>query len=230
MFQFVPNVAQTIVMAPAVSAVLFAWQLWALLSELLLAATHLKVLLCIGKPIPAKELSTKRWTYFLYDLVSPWFSLASIVTSYSLPILAAMAESSTDGAISIGTTGMPPGVSPQQPLQELRQCNASEALDPLLNNTPAASQLQQQLDNPFHRLSLDPAAYGPSFPAAATPVQQLLLLFICAHAALHVYYIASWHTAHSKNVVEMSASSSMGSRTKQFRLAEVVWFFVGTTL
>jgi hypothetical protein len=51
---------------------------WAVVSELLLAATHLKVLLCLGKPYPTKELSSKRWSYFVYDLLSPWLSLGAM--------------------------------------------------------------------------------------------------------------------------------------------------------
>lgn len=60
-------------------AVLPAWRLAALAAELLLLATHLKVLLCVGKPYPAAELSSKRWTYFLFDALSPWNSLAAIL-------------------------------------------------------------------------------------------------------------------------------------------------------
>lgn len=61
------------------------WPLSALLAELLLVATHLKVLLCVGKPYPAAELSSKRWTYFLFDAVSPWNSLAAIVATLQQP-------------------------------------------------------------------------------------------------------------------------------------------------
>jgi hypothetical protein len=53
---------------------------WAVLSEALLAITHLKVLLCLGKPYPERELASKRWTYFLYDLASPWLSLAAALS------------------------------------------------------------------------------------------------------------------------------------------------------
>lgn len=218
MLLVVPDFAQALAAIPAVSVTLLAWQLWALLSELLLAATHLKVLLCIGKPIPVDELSTKRWTYFLYDLVSPWFSLASIVTSYTLPLAAArtLTANSSDSA-----AGMAGSDASQAQSQQPYQCNAATVMDPLFNST-----FQQQ------QLPLDPAAaaaaIGPNITAAATPLQQLLLLFIGAHAALHLFYIASWHSAHSKNVVQMSASSSMGSRTKQFNFVEVVWFFIGT--
>lgn len=60
-------------------AALPAWRLAALAAELLLLATHLKVLLCVGKPYPAAELSSKRWTYFLFDALSPWNSLAAIL-------------------------------------------------------------------------------------------------------------------------------------------------------
>jgi hypothetical protein len=49
---------------------LTAWRLAALSAELLLLATHAKVLCCLGAPIPASELSTKRFTYFLFDAVS----------------------------------------------------------------------------------------------------------------------------------------------------------------
>lgn len=58
---------------------LLAWRAIALSAELLLLATHLKVLLCVGKPYSPDELSSKRWTYFLFDAASPWNSLAAIL-------------------------------------------------------------------------------------------------------------------------------------------------------
>jgi len=61
------------------STLLFLWRLTAVLAELLLLATHLKVLLCFGKPYNPAELSSKRWTYFLFDAVSPWSSLAALL-------------------------------------------------------------------------------------------------------------------------------------------------------
>lgn len=68
---------------------LLMWRLTALSAELVLLATHLKVLLCVGKPFSSAELSSKRWTYFLFDAVSPWNSLAAILAgsngSYSAP-------------------------------------------------------------------------------------------------------------------------------------------------
>lgn len=74
-----------------VCAIALIWCLWGLLSEILLAATHIKVLLCLGKPYPADELRSKRCTYFLYDLLSPWLALA-----------AAAASTAATGAVSAG--------------------------------------------------------------------------------------------------------------------------------
>jgi hypothetical protein len=51
-------------------------------------------------------------------------------------------------------------------------------------------------------------------PAAAVPVLLLRLLLAVAfgHAALHVYYIATWKRQHARNVVKMSAVPDMRSR------------------
>lgn len=59
--------------------VVTVWRLAALALELLLVLTHLKVLLCVGKPYSSAELSTKRYSYFLIDAASPWNSLAAIL-------------------------------------------------------------------------------------------------------------------------------------------------------
>jgi hypothetical protein len=62
---------------------LLAWRLTAFSAELLLFLTHIKVLVCVGKPYSSAELSSKRWTYFLFDAVSPWNSLAAILAGNS---------------------------------------------------------------------------------------------------------------------------------------------------
>jgi hypothetical protein len=63
---------------PSPAPALVAWAAVACFAnELLLAATHLKVLMCIGRPLSARELSSKRWTYFLHDAMSPLYSLAA---------------------------------------------------------------------------------------------------------------------------------------------------------
>lgn len=41
---------------------------------------------------------------------------------------------------------------------------------------------------------------------------RLLLAVTVGHAALHVYYIATWHHQHARNVVKMSAVPDMRSR------------------
>lgn len=252
--------------ASPLPTIMLAWQLWALLSELLLAATHLKVLLCIGRPIPARELSNKRWTYFLYDLVSPWMSLASIVASRALPMLAAtmaVQSSATGGSRTAfhnpvthmqhkgpASTLQTEGVTSSRNISSLPQDTCSPAI-PLLESASAVGSYcakSQHASKPLAAANSRAAAPAPApayqqpkvlfnlpalaqtslAPAAPSPLQQLLLAFVAAHAALHVYYIASWHTAHSRNVVEMSASSSMKSRAQQFNNLEVLWFFIGT--
>lgn len=62
---------------------LLAWRLAAFSAEMLLFLTHSKVLMCAGQPYSSAELSSKRWTYFLFDAVSPWNSLAAILAGNS---------------------------------------------------------------------------------------------------------------------------------------------------
>jgi hypothetical protein len=57
-----------------------------------------------------------------------------------------------------------------------------------------------------------------------------VLLLLAGHAALHLYYIVTWSSSrHSRNVIEMSAVSSVSSRWQRFRAWEVLWFWVGTS-
>jgi len=48
-------------------------------AEALLAALHAKALLCIGRPIPATVLSSRRFTFFGVDAAMPWLSLAALI-------------------------------------------------------------------------------------------------------------------------------------------------------
>lgn len=65
----------------------------------------------------------------------------------------------------------------------------------------AGSQLHQQLQG------------GTSDgTGAAAVLLRLLLAVTFGHAALHVYYIATWHRQHARNVVKMSAVPDMRSR------------------
>jgi hypothetical protein len=250
MLEYIGTIASDILNARGFPTLLLTWQLWALLSEVLLACTHLKVLLCIGKPIPVKDLSSKRWTYFLYDLLSPWASLVSIVAPHVLRILAARAGSSS---LMTAIVGQDVAGSSSSSVQLLEACtpliavpypqapgycssymaNSTDWYSAVNNTTSAAAPAPATPPLASYNVallpSMQPAAVAASRAAAQSSLQQVLLLFVGAHAALHVYYIASWHTKHSRNVVSMSASSSMTSRAQQFRFWEVVWFFIGTS-
>lgn len=89
-------------------AIMLIYTVWqsaravAILSEALLCITHLKVLLCLGKPYKASELASKRWTYFVYDLLSPWVSLTVAFAPYIL--LAAFSGSACTSMTSYNVT------------------------------------------------------------------------------------------------------------------------------
>jgi hypothetical protein len=93
---------------------------------------------------------------------------------------------------------------------------------------PAAQLQQQQLLLPTPAVAV-PAHKGPLASAPSTAYAAVLLL-LAGHAALHLYYIITWSTSrHSRNVIEMSAVSSVSTRWQRFRAWEVLWFWVGTS-
>lgn len=52
-----------------------------LASEGALAAGHLKVLLCLGQPYTQSQLKSRRWSFFMTDLIAPQLSLAFLLLS-----------------------------------------------------------------------------------------------------------------------------------------------------
>eukprot|EP00775_Hariotina_reticulata_P004026 gene4026-4274_t len=284
--------------APAVITLLHGWQLWALLSELLLAITHIKVLLCVGKPYPAQELSSKRYTYFLYDLASPWLALSSLLASckswtafcfkssqalgITMALLAATSVGPNHGlqalalnnsnnwnsdAAAGGNIIFETGVGEQQQNQHQHMRQQSTLVQPPLalstNISSADWQASNQLEVTILQLPpvlqqagpvlpIDSRAWQGEPPAAhlfslvmpellkeslslrleyvwQLPMVLLLLLLVMGHSLLHLFYVVTWHQKHSRNVIEMSASSSMGSRFQDFNFKEATWFVAGTS-
>lgn len=154
-----------------------------LLSELALASTHLKVLMCIGKPLRERQLKRKRFTYFTIDLLSPWCSL--------LALLCCQYMCSSGGRDST-----------QQPLVEGHALmHKSQAM--IWN---AASML-------------DSVSYWPF---------QWLLGLIAGHSLLHLYYIFTWQSPHTRQVLKMSACPSLSARNQRFKGLQHYWYVVGT--
>jgi hypothetical protein len=133
-------------------------------------------------------------------------------------------------------------------MPNLTDAPAVKQLQPAAYNAPAS---RYQLTNTSYNNSVQCSPAGlfsplllPStaaFPAAAATVYKgvaaapstayaAVLLLLAGHAALHLYYIATWSSSrHSRNVIEMSAVSSESSRWQRFRAWEVLWFWVGTS-
>jgi len=282
--------------APAVITLLHGWQLWSLVSELLLAITHIKVLLCVGKPYPAQELSSKRYTYFLYDLASPWLALSSLMASSkawttfclksfeALGIVMALAATSVgpnhglqalalnhsinwnSNAVAGGNMMFNTGLGEQQHKNQLSNNEQSPLVQPPLalstnistadwqasnQSEVAILQLPSALQQANLELPIDSKGWQGVAPAARMfrlvmpellkeslylhleylwqlPMV-LLLLLVMGHSLLHLFYVATWHQKHCRNVIEMSASSSMGSRFQKYNFTEATWFVVGTS-
>ncbi len=65
--------------------------------------------------------------------------------------------------------------------------------------------------------------------AAAGPAPgRMLVAAAGAHGLLHLYYIATWATKHTREVIDMSAAASMRQRVRQHGWARTAWFFAGT--
>lgn len=56
------------------------------------------------------------------------------------------------------------------------------------------------------------------------------VLVMCAlHAAIHLFYIATWNTQHTERVISMSSTDASHRLTAgKYRAAELAWFVVGT--
>lgn len=247
--------------APLSCSLLLAWCLWSLLSEAVLAVTHLKVLFCVGQPIPAKELSSKRWTYFLYDCLSPWLALAPVLAVAAAvgggsPATAAAVAAAVPAAPSTAAAwpGLAPAAAPlhshlllQQTLNitgiTMPAVPAASWTCQLDNSSCSCSSLECALSAPLQQqLLLLPTPAAPPaqsaaeahmysrMPAAPSTACAAVLMLLAGHAALHLYYIATWSSSrHSQNVIKMSAVSSGSSRWQGFRAWEVLWFWVGTS-
>lgn len=57
---------------------------------------------------------------------------------------------------------------------------------------------------------------------------RMLVAAAGAHGLLHLYYIATWATKHTREVIDMSAAASMRQRVRQHGWARTAWFFAGT--
>lgn len=196
--------------------IIAAVQLWGLASEALLALTHIKVLLCIGKPLPERTLASKRWTYFLYDLISPWMGLALALT----PGMAAAAQQSIVQA-ACSSADSSAAAATQQVCAAVEPGMWDTALS-CLRLLPAASAAQVLM-----HAAVDASAAGVA-AVMASPLLTALVLLLCGHAALHVYYIATWNQQHARRVVKMSACEGVDQRLKSFGHLEALWFHIGT--
>ncbi|KAL4444004.1 hypothetical protein ABPG75_011741 [Micractinium tetrahymenae] len=55
------------------------------------------------------------------------------------------------------------------------------------------------------------------------------LLALCAgHAALHIFYILTWHSRHTDRVIRLSSSDTHRRFGGGYAAAEVAWYYVGT--
>jgi hypothetical protein len=68
---------------------------------------------------------------------------------------------------------------------------------------------------------------GHAGGAARVP---LAVLVVCTlHAALHVFYIATWDTRHTERVIRLSSTDARRRlATGKYGAAELAWFFAGT--
>jgi hypothetical protein len=207
---------------------------------------HLKVLLCIGPPLSEGQLASKRFTYFLWDLLSPWLAAAALLLSVPAHQAAggsASASASASAAASaaasalVGQLGGLGGLSDGPAMQA-----AFLAPSPCHPATPCVGAGDLALPGMG-------CYWGAGFPVqrgagtrgsvlwapklAAVPLGRgllvVLLLMMLAHTLLHAFYIAAWEGPHAGNVVRMSAVDRPRDRRQRFGLLEAAWFTLGTS-
>jgi hypothetical protein len=197
-----------------------------------LATPDMQVLLCLGRPLSQRQLSSKRFTYFVWDLVSPWLALLAVLLAAtqhtaspgSQPGLAAAAPSAplpapahrveqlhpTTSCVGAGAGG---GLACALPVTHHGSWQSSQAINPSAHDEGMWHALLTR--EPLERLS-------------CTPLMHVLLVLMQGHTVLHLWYMATWHSRHTVTVLGMSSCATLGERLRRFPVLAVAWFWLGT--
>ncbi|KAG2449312.1 hypothetical protein HYH02_005467 [Chlamydomonas schloesseri] len=134
-----------------------------LASELLLAATHAKVLCCVGAPYPERYLASQRFGYFVWDLASVQASFLAAEPALLRRLLGSSQRTGSGGGGFAGHQQPSNGLAHQQ---ECRPDGSNSSSTRLMS--PAAPQPNSYGSAPAAHASADCAAHRPTGTAAAT--------------------------------------------------------------